>query len=167
MLHIFSVRESLSFAIPQQIGYNASMQQNLQMVGVYGLILNQHNELLIVQRAPHDTHPGIWEMPGGGLEYGEDVKDGVIREVKEEAGLDVTVLYPIGAVSGFSSKKTHIIRIAYLCKVTEANQNVVLSDEHSDYRWMSLTEKPRENFSNFLKELLRGLTQHPHLLENE
>lgn len=147
------------------------MQDNLsQLIGVYGFILNKNNEILIVQRADHDSYPGIWEMPGGGLDYGESPQAGVKREVFEETGLTVSVLYPLGVVSGFSSKKNHIIRIAHLCKLENENQQVQLSTEHSHYKWVDLNEiieSDMEKTSKFLKELLNQISEHPHLLESE
>lgn len=55
--------------------------------GVYGVILNNKNEVLLIHRTDHD----IWEIPGGGWEENETPWDAVVREVKEETGLDAEV----------------------------------------------------------------------------
>ena len=41
------------------------------VVVVYAFIKNKKDEFLVIKRADHDTCPGLWEMPGGTLEFGE------------------------------------------------------------------------------------------------
>lgn len=57
------------------------------LVGAGALILND-GKLLLVKRG---AHPGFgkWSVPGGLVELGEKVQDAMVREVKEEVGLDV------------------------------------------------------------------------------
>ena len=57
-------------------------------VGIGVLILNTRNELLLGKRkAAHGA--GTWGPPGGKLDFGEDFKDCMVREVKEETGIDL------------------------------------------------------------------------------
>jgi 8-oxo-dGTP diphosphatase len=53
------------------------------------------NKILLIKR---DTHPfkGYWALPGGRLDQGETVEQTIVREVKEETGLDVVVARKIG-----------------------------------------------------------------------
>ena len=53
------------------------------------------NKILLIKR---DTVPfkGYWALPGGRAEPGETVEQAIVREVKEETGLDVTVVRKIG-----------------------------------------------------------------------
>jgi 8-oxo-dGTP pyrophosphatase MutT (NUDIX family) len=44
------------------------------------------------------VYPNTWKIPGGGIEEGEGMTEGVIREVKEEVGLDISQ-YPIEPLS--------------------------------------------------------------------
>jgi len=47
-------------------------------------------KLLLVQKSLDDPHnPGKWEVPGGRMDFGEDVDEHIKREVKEEVGLDI------------------------------------------------------------------------------
>ncbi|HSG86097.1 MAG TPA: NUDIX domain-containing protein [Candidatus Limnocylindrales bacterium] len=43
--------------------------------------------LLLVRLAPTEAGAGLWMLPGGGLDFGEDPADGVLRELTEETGL--------------------------------------------------------------------------------
>lgn len=141
------------------------MSQTHQRIAVYGYILNQKQELLILKRSPHDSHPNIWELPGGGLEHGEEPEYGVHREVKEETGLSIQVYYPITARSGISSKdpSLQVVRIAYLCRIDASVQQIMLSPEHTDYQWID----PRSEISplsDFLKYIQDHVQKFPHLI---
>ena len=53
-------------------------------------ICRQNDAILLIRHKPfaHNTE-GFWSPPGGGLEYGESMRDCLVREFKEETGLDV------------------------------------------------------------------------------
>lgn len=56
------------------------------VVGVAAVIVDEEERVLVIKRRDED----VWEFPGGALEIGETVVDGLVREVSEETGLDVT-----------------------------------------------------------------------------
>lgn len=57
-------------------------------VRVGGICL-QHDKVLVVQHRATVGNKAFWAPPGGGLTYGEKMKDGLVREVREETGLTV------------------------------------------------------------------------------
>ena len=59
------------------------------VVGVGGVVLRGHDVLLVKRAYP--PRAGEWSLPGGRLELGESLVDGVRREVREETGLEVEV----------------------------------------------------------------------------
>ena len=75
---------------------------NIRITG----ILIEDNQILLVQQKLSDKRN--WSLPGGRLERGETISQGLIREMKEETGLDV-----------------EIVRMLYLCDV-EASSNTIL-----------------------------------------
>ncbi|MGZ9586467.1 NUDIX hydrolase [Paenibacillus marinisediminis] len=102
-------------------------------VVVKGVILNE-DKILIVQRAADDEiGGGTWECVGGKVEFGEDLEPALVREIKEEAGLDVTVEKLLYATTFLIGATRQVVILTYLCHST--HQNVVLSEEHTDYRW--------------------------------
>lgn len=139
-----------------------------QRVAVYGLIFDLNKNFLILKRASTDSRPGVWELPGGGLEPNESPQDAVRREVKEETGLDCIVLYPITTLTGSSSKNPlmQVTRIAFLCKLENKDQHVLLSAEHSDSSWVSHINE-RGPLSDLLTETLTHIEKYPHLITPE
>jgi 8-oxo-dGTP diphosphatase len=81
----------------------------------YGIVIKDGAVLLSKQF-------GKYDLPGGGVDLGEDLKDGVIREVKEETGIDVINPSIIGVENSFfhashsNGKSYHSILIYYSCK---------------------------------------------------
>jgi 8-oxo-dGTP diphosphatase len=61
-----------------------------QRVGAYAVII-RHDRILLTRLAPHITRGELWTLPGGGLDHGEDPRDAVLREVREETGLDAEI----------------------------------------------------------------------------
>lgn len=55
---------------------------------VTGIILNSRNEILIAKRAPHKKKPLLWECSGGSIIQGENSLQGILRELKEELGIE-------------------------------------------------------------------------------
>ena len=56
-----------------------------------GIVLNDRNEILIQERAK-----GGWGLPGGYLEFGETYEEAIIREMKEDSGLDIEIIRDLG-----------------------------------------------------------------------
>jgi mutator protein MutT len=123
-------------------------------VAVYALIQNKTGQYLFIKRADHDSMPRLWEVPGGKMEYGEEPKDSLKREVMEEAGLEVEVLNPFCVVT-HKAKDKQMIRIVFKTKLIGDN-NVKLSSEHSQFKWSDFSdvEIPK---SYFLKEVYKNL----------
>jgi ADP-ribose pyrophosphatase YjhB (NUDIX family) len=80
-------------------------------VSISGVITDDHGRALLIQR--RDNHH--WEPPGGVLELGETITDGVSREIREETGLDIEP----GALTGIYKNMTRgIIALVFRCKIT-------------------------------------------------
>ena len=91
------------------------------LVGVGAVILN-HDRVLMAQRGKQPLK-GWWSLPGGLLELGEALADGVRREVREETGLEIR---PLGILEVFErimrdaagAPEYHYVLIDYVCRAT-------------------------------------------------
>ncbi|KXL52397.1 nucleoside triphosphatase NudI [Anaerotignum neopropionicum] len=98
-----------------------------------------------------------WDLPGGGLHFYERSQEGLKREIKEETGLDVFVGEP---VSLFDVIKNHIhlCIFTYVCRWKEGE--VILSEEHEAFYWMTGEEVCQSELPNWMKrDLLRAFTR--------
>jgi ADP-ribose pyrophosphatase YjhB (NUDIX family) len=62
----------------------------VKRVAAYAVIIRD-GQILLSRLAPHVSREGLWTLPGGGLDHGEDPRDAVVREVHEETGLSVQI----------------------------------------------------------------------------
>ncbi len=139
-----------------------------QIVTVSAYIQNKNGELLIIQRAQHDSHPGLWEIPSGGLEWGEDPYLGVLREVKEETNLDVEIeelLLVDSFVTERPENNHHFIRIGFACRMLDEIKEVSLSDDHQAYKWVSLDSVNELSTSQFFDRFIQKLKTRPRKIE--
>src|SRR4051812_29270883 len=60
------------------------------IVGVGAVVWNDRGEIVLIRRG-QEPRLGEWSIPGGRLEWGESVREAIIREVQEETGLDVEI----------------------------------------------------------------------------
>ncbi|OGE86153.1 MAG: hypothetical protein A3J48_00850 [Candidatus Doudnabacteria bacterium RIFCSPHIGHO2_02_FULL_46_11] len=108
-------------------------------VSTKAVVLDKEGRLLTLFRtetAP--VRPNTWDLPGGDLDYGEEPEKGIVREVKEETGLDVTDVKIFDASARIDHEGVHWLTLAYKCLAI--NGNVKLSDEHNDYKWVTPEE---------------------------
>ena len=64
----------------------------VRRVGAYGLYRDDQGRVLLTRNSGASEFPGLWGLPGGGVEQGEHPDDAVVREFREETGLDVRLL---------------------------------------------------------------------------
>ena len=89
-------------------------------IAAYGLVL-QEERILLCRIAPRVVEwAGFWTLPGGGIDFGEDPQEAMVREVQEETGLRVR---PAGVAGVDSlvllngSAATHSLRIIYFAEL--------------------------------------------------
>ena len=100
-------------------------------VSVAAVVTDDHGRALLVQRRDNDH----WEPPGGVLELGESIEDGLRREAREETGLDIE---PIALTGIYKNMTRGIIALVFRCKTTGGD--LALSDEVAAFRWADGTE---------------------------
>ncbi len=99
------------------------------IVAVGGLVTNQQDNRVLLIRSPHRG----WEFPGGQVEEGESLPDALVREVREETGLDIAVGRLAGVYSNIHSK---IVMFGFVCEWTGGGAPTV-SEESLEVEWVS------------------------------
>lgn len=110
------------------------------------LLLDKDNKFLLIQRtSKDDSLPGFWELPSGGIDEGEPVKESAARETKEEVGIDISK-YELKQVDSEKYSLTkengdikNVKETTFLVKLEE-QLKVILSEEHVAYQWVNLEE---------------------------
>jgi nucleoside triphosphatase len=108
---------------------------------VGALIFNPNNRVLLVLS---DRWGGKYVVPGGHIELGERIEETVLREVKEETGLDVYDLKFIMMQECIYDeefyKKMHFIFFDYSCRTDADEDDVILNHEAQAYSWVTPDE---------------------------
>ena len=121
-------------------------------LGVYGVIVDARERMLLTRLAPRRLNEGRWTLPGGGLEHGEAPRDGLRREIHEETGLraDVGDLLDVDALH-LPEHRTrdgadrHSVRLLFDVAVdaSVAPRVVEVAGSTDAVRWVAPDELPR------------------------
>lgn len=100
------------------------------------IILNDDGESFLMKSPKWD---GQWIVPGGHVEKGETMRECVVREIKEETGLDVTDVRFLGVDDGIKpsgfERDTHFIYLNFVCRA--ADEDVELdAEEGVEFSWV-------------------------------
>ena len=103
-----------------------------------GALLFDRDRILLVERGK-DPLKGFWSLPGGALEAGETLEEGVMREVREETGLEIK---PLAVLEVFEriirdshgAPEYHFVLIDYICRVTGGS--MAAADDVSRAAWV-------------------------------
>lgn len=86
--------------------------------------------------------PNVYELPGGHIEFGEDIEAGLKREIQEELHREISLGDPFAAFTYVNEVKgSHSVEVIYFAKwVGDVNVIQLNSDDHSSYSWFSKKE---------------------------
>ncbi len=129
-------------------------------VGCGCLILNDKNEVLLVKRSlTCKTDRGMWSRPGGGVEFGETFEQAVVREMKEELGIEVEVLRYLDYTNDIKQEDgitKHWVTLGFLGRIKSGEPKVMEPDKHDELRWFPMDRLP-ENLTVYTKRGLGAL----------
>jgi 8-oxo-dGTP diphosphatase len=118
------------------------------IVGVGGVIV-QDGKAIIVKRA-NDPYKGQWSIPGGRVELGESLAEALVREMREETGLDVEIgpLIEVFERIQWNDEpppalrarrlRYHFVIVDYVC--TPVGGELCAGDDAADVRWVTREE---------------------------
>ena len=136
-------------------------------VRVYGLLINEHQEILVSDEQEYGMQ--FTKFPGGGLEYGEGLTDGLKREFVEECNAEIEVLSHFYTTDFFvksAFNDSQIISVYYTIRnINTLNLNfkkkVFDFDGEGDvlqaFRWVKLSELREDDFTFPIDQYVAGL----------
>ncbi len=118
----------------------AKGQQVLTACAAIHRIRNDKPEIFVAKRAATKQFlPDVFELPGGHIDFGEELTDGLQREIMEEFGVHISVGAPFAAFTYVNEiKQSHSVEVIYFATLLDDEATITLHPEdHSEYRWVN------------------------------
>lgn len=116
-----------------------------------GVLINEKQEILLVCDAGLTDHVGAedrWDVPGGRMDQGEEILEGLERELREEIGTcpDLSQARPffVGKWGVGGDKENQPIAGIFWRIPVSGDLEITLSEEHKAFRWVPLNNIPEE-----------------------
>jgi 8-oxo-dGTP diphosphatase len=135
---------------------------------VLAAVIMKDDKILILQRSKdEDIFPNMWELPSGKKEPLETSETSLLREVKEETGLDIKIIMPF-FVFDYQIEKPEEIRdstqINFLATPI-GNKQIKLSSEHQNFAWIQKDEVNQYELSKATKQVIQKAFELIHKLK--
>jgi 8-oxo-dGTP diphosphatase len=118
-------------------------------IGSYGIVV-QSSKLLTVYKKT-GPYQGLWDLPGGKIEFGETPEEALLRELKEEVAMQPLEMELVSSAS-FCNQDFHHLGFIYLVKA----YSLLDTTPEEEMRWIHLSELREEELTPFLsKEILQ------------
>lgn len=113
-------------------------------VGAAAVARDATGRILLVRRGPDATKSGLWSIPAGFVDYGEDVRDGAVRELREETGLTADIGRPVWVATNFHDPSKVTVGIWFDATVTGGE--LAAGDDAVEVGWFDLDHLPAMAF---------------------
>ena len=130
-------------------------------VKVAAALVFSEGKLLISQRKEEVHLGGLWELPGGKLESNETYEACVIREVREELGVDIEVSYKFEEVEHRYTDKSVYIKF-FICRLIKGRPKAI---QCSCFHWINRDELSKYNFPEADNIVISRLKKSDNLFE--
>ena len=134
------------------------MKIDKTLIIVSAILKNKEDKILLLKRGETRTFQAHWQLPEGKLEEKENPQEALGREIKEELGLDVNSVKLNGVSKSIlqaKGVKYLTLRIIFLVKVK--NKRIILSPEHSGYKWVKPNEIARFELLPGTAEVIKSI----------
>ncbi|MFF2040585.1 NUDIX domain-containing protein [Kitasatospora sp. NPDC058170] len=118
---------------------------------VVAAVITDGDRVLLLRRPADDFMPGLWELPSGKVEPGEDFERALLRETEEETGLTVNQINGYLGQFDYTSKSGTLTRQLTFEVAVEKTAPITLT-EHDDHTWADRSELPA--VSDAVRELI-------------
>lgn len=124
-------------------------------MGAFAIITDSEKRVLLCLRQDYD----LWNLPGGGVEHGEAPWDCVVREVKEETGLDVVVERLIGL---YAKPDSNDLVFSYRCQVISGTLKI--GEEAKEIQYFHLNELPTNIIQKQVERIKDYFANYPNIV---
>jgi ADP-ribose pyrophosphatase YjhB (NUDIX family) len=112
------------------------------VVAVGAVIWNGDGEIVLIRRG-QPPRKGDWSIPGGRVEWGESLRDAILREVREETGLTVEIVAPIETLDSMTRDENdavvrHYVLVDFVCRAVAGNLRA--DSDAEDARWVPFAQ---------------------------
>jgi mutator protein MutT len=133
-------------------------------VGVGAIIVDDQGRLFLARRGSKAKNErGLWEFPGGSVEFGEKLAEALQREMREEYGIEIAVGELLDVVDHILvEEKQHWVSPSFLCTITSGEPTIREPEKCSEIGWFfpaempdDLTQITRENWEHYRRRRIR------------
>lgn len=115
-------------------------------VGVGAVLVNDTGEIFLAQRGPlAKNERGLWEFPGGSVEFGETLAEALKREMMEEFGIQIAVGDLLDVADHILPEEgQHWVSPTYLCRIVSGEPRIMESGKCSAIGWFDPDDVPEK-----------------------
>ena len=151
-------RKVRKYSSKKPLKYKKKRQSKNYVISIVEAVVeNSKGEVLLLKRSRKNSFfVGKWQLPGGKVEFGENVDKAIKREIIEETGCNCTNLRPGKVYSlstPFGSSYATVFLMVFYCKI---KGDVCLSKDHSEARFFSLNEIKKSSLTPVSRKALFG-----------
>ena len=131
-------------------------------VGVGAIIVDNQGRLFLARRGPKAKNErGLWEFPGGSVEFGETMAAALRQEMREEFGIEIVIGKLLDVVDHILKEEgQHWISPTFLCTLAAGEPNIREPEKCAEIGWFhpdkvpqELTQITRENLAHYLQTI--------------
>jgi 8-oxo-dGTP diphosphatase len=104
-------------------------------INVVCAIIERNGKFLAAKRSNTQSHPGFWEFPGGKIDPSETGEQAILREIKEELGIEIAIREALPSVTYTYPGKTIALH-PFVCTIQSGNPKAL---EHEEIIWVDNT----------------------------
>lgn len=136
------------------------MQKGVDYIGLgVGAVIEKDGKYFLAKRGEEARNKvGKWEFPGGAVEMGDTVEETIVREMKEEHGIDVEVKELLDYQSYFlSNDNQHWFAVTFLCSLVSGEPKILETEKCEEIGWFTLDEIEKLDLAISSRKNLKSL----------
>ena len=115
-------------------------------VGVGAITVDQAGRVFLAKRGPKaQNERGLWEFPGGAVEFGETLHNALIREIREEYGITIAVGDLLTVTDHIlPAEKQHWVSPSFICRIAGGEPTICEPEKCAEIGWFPLDAIPAD-----------------------